>query len=127
MVHQRKPVYFMPPTRTDIRTLPEDVEDAFGSAILDAQYGDFPSGARPFGEGMPSKILKLREDEGGNTYRLSFWLGCPQAVYVLDILMKKSTSGISTPQHDKIRILGRYQAARKHCEETYGTTRKERR
>jgi hypothetical protein len=41
----------------------------FGSALLDAQYGDHPAGARPFGEGVPRDVMKLVEDFAGDTYR----------------------------------------------------------
>jgi len=36
----RKPIHFLGSSRKDIRAMPEDVRDAFGSALLDAQYGD---------------------------------------------------------------------------------------
>lgn len=116
----RKPVHFIPPTRKDIKDLPGDVEDTFGFALLDAQYGDFPAGAKPYGEGLPGKILKLVEDYDGDTYRLAFSLDCSAAVYVLDILKKKSRRGIATPKSDLDRVLKRYKLARKHCEENYG-------
>ena len=49
--------------------MPEDVKDVFGAALLDVQYGDVPSGAKPFGEGLPHQIWKIVEDHEGNTYR----------------------------------------------------------
>ncbi|CAN5795607.1 hypothetical protein BH23GEM9_BH23GEM9_15900 [soil metagenome] len=47
---QRKPLHFLGSARKDLRDMPEDVEDVFRSALLDAQYGDHPEGARPYGE-----------------------------------------------------------------------------
>jgi phage-related protein len=44
----RKPLHFMGSSRKDLRNMPEPVQDVFGSALLDAQYGDDPEGARPF-------------------------------------------------------------------------------
>jgi phage-related protein len=51
----RRPLHFIGSSLKDLRQLPEEVQDVFGSALLDTQYGDFPEGARPFGEGLPSK------------------------------------------------------------------------
>ena len=53
-----------------MRAMPEDVQDVFGRLLLDVQYGERPPGARPFGEGLPSDIMKLVEDSDGDTYRV---------------------------------------------------------
>jgi hypothetical protein len=45
----RKPLHFIGSSKKDLREMPEEVQDVFGSALLDAQYGDHPEGARPFG------------------------------------------------------------------------------
>jgi phage-related protein len=62
MGEPRKSLLFIGSSKKDLRELPEDVKDVFGSALLDAQYGDHPDGARPFGEGLPRAILKLTDD-----------------------------------------------------------------
>jgi phage-related protein len=93
--------------------LPEDVQDVFGSALLDVQYGDTPDGARPFGEGLPHEIWKIVEDDDGNTYRAIYTAAFPEVVYVLDAFMKKSKAGIKTPQADKDRVLARFKAAQR--------------
>lgn len=100
--------------------MPEDVQDVFGSALLDAQYGDFPEGARPFGEGLPSKVMKLVEDYDRDTYRAAYVASLPGAVYVLHVFKKKSTTGIATPRPDKDRIRLRLAAAEAHHRNTYG-------
>ena len=120
----RKPAIFIPPTLKEFGALPEDVEDVFGSAMLDAQYGDFPLGASPFGEGLPTQILKLSEDYNGVTFRLSFWLGCGPVVYVLGTFKKKSKSGIRTPQADIDRIRTRFKRAKEECDEKYDQKKK---
>ena len=63
----RKPLHFVGSSLNDLRAMPEDVQDAFGLALLDAQCGDWPVGARPFGEGTPRGVAKLAEDHDGNT------------------------------------------------------------
>jgi phage-related protein len=101
--------------------MPEDVQDVFGGALLDAQYGDHPEGARPFGEGVPRDVMKLVEDHAGDTYRAAYTVSLPRAVYVLHVFKKKSTSGVATPKPDKELIRNRLQAAREHHDRTYGS------
>lgn len=98
----------------DMRALPDDVKSVFGQALLDAQYGDHPVGARPFGEGLPAAVLKLSEDYDGDTYRAAYTVAVAGVVYVLDVFQKKSKSGIKTPQAVKDRVLKRYHAAEAH-------------
>lgn len=103
--------------------MPDEVQDVFGSALLDAQYGDDPEGARPFGEGLPKSVMKLAEDFDGDTYRAAYTVVLPQAVYVLDIFKKKSKSGIATPKHITNRIRARLNAATDHYQQTYRSRR----
>jgi phage-related protein len=91
--------------------MPEEVKDVFGSALLDAQYGDVPYGARPFGEGLPRQIMKLVEDHDGETYRAAYTVAFEGAVYVLDVFQKKSKTGVRTPKQVKNRVLARFKAA----------------
>lgn len=100
--------------------MPEEVQDVFGSALLDAQYGDVPEGARAFGEGVPRDVMKLVEDYDGDTYRAAYTVSFAKAVYVLHVFKKKSKSGIGTPQPDKELIRARLHAAAAHYQRTYG-------
>ena len=103
--------------------VPEDVKDVFGSALLDVQYGDIPDGAKPFGEGLPHEVWKIVEDDGGGTYRAVYTAAFPEVVYVLDVFMKKSKSGIKTPQADKDRVIQRFKTAKQHYDNHYGKRR----
>ena len=94
--------------------MPDDVKDVFGSALLDVQYGDVPHGAKPFGEGLPREIWKIVEDFDGRTYRLACTTALARAVYVLDVFMKKSHSGIATPKLDKERVRVRFGMAKRN-------------
>lgn len=49
--------------------MPEDVKDVFGNLLDEIQTGFHPVGARPFGEGLPSGVMKLVENHDGETYR----------------------------------------------------------
>lgn len=111
-------------TRKQIKAMPGDVQDVFGSALLDVEYGDVPEGARPFGEGLPSSIMKLVDDFDGNTYRAAYTAAFPGVAYVLDVFQKKSAKGRATPKVDKDRVLQRYKAAKAHYEATYAKRQK---
>ena len=107
----RNPLKWVGSSRKNLAALPEDVQDVFGSALLDVQYGDTPDRARPFGEGLPREVWKIVEDFDGDTYRAVYTAAFPEVVYVLDAFMKKSKAGIKTPQADKYRVLARLKAA----------------
>ena len=117
----RRPLHFIGSSIKDLREMPDEVQDMFGAALLDAQYGDHPEGARPFGEGLPREVMKLVEDFSGDTYRAAYTVAFAKAMYVLDVFKKKSTSGIATPQPDKERIRLRLRAAEEHYRRTYAT------
>ena len=102
----------------DMRGMPDDVQDVFGRAFLDAQYGDRPVGARPFGEGVSREIMKLSDEHYGGTYRAAYAV-FPEAVYVLHVFQKKSKSGIGTPKADKRRIELRLRSALAHYAKNY--------
>ena len=111
------PLRWAPGTKKAMAAMPEDVQDVFGRLLLDAQYGDHPDGARPFGEGLPSDIMKLVDDEDGETYRAAYVVAFRGVVYILDVFQKKSKSGRETPREDLERIKRRYKAAKQHFDE----------
>jgi phage-related protein len=120
----RKPLHFIGSSKKDLRGMPEEVQDVFGSALLDAQFGDVPDGARAFGEGMPHEVMKLVEDFDGDTYRAAYTVAFARAVYVLHVFKKKSKSGIGTPVPDRELIRTRLKAAAEHHRHTYGPERR---
>jgi phage-related protein len=44
--------------------------------------------ARPFGEGLPHTVMKLTEDDDGDTHRAAYTVAFPRAVYVLHVFQK---------------------------------------
>ena len=117
---QRRPLHFIGSSLKDLRAVPEQVQDVFGSALLDAQYGDHPEGARSFGEGIPRGVMKLVEDFDRDTYRAAYTVSFPKAVYVLHVFKKKSTQGVRTPKPDKDLVRSRFRVAEQHYRDTYG-------
>ena len=59
------------------------------------------------------------DDFDGNTYRAVYTAAFPEVVYVLDVFLKKSNSGIGTPQADKNRVLQRFRAAKQDYDDHY--------
>ncbi len=118
----RKTLLWIGSSLRDMRQLPADVQDVFGRAILDAQYGDHPVGARPFGERLSREIMKLSDDHDGETYRAAYTV-FPEAVYVLHVFHKKSTRGAGTPKADKRRIGLRWKSALEHYSRSYPPSR----
>lgn len=110
-VRFRKPLKFVSGVEKAVNELPSDVQDVFGKALMAAQYGDLVPGARPFGEGVSRDVLKLVEDDDGETYRAAFVVAFEGVVYLLDVFQKKSKSGKGTPKADLDRVTARYQAA----------------
>jgi phage-related protein len=117
---ERKPLHFVGSSLKALRAMPEEVQDVFGSALLDAQYGDHPDGARPFGEGLPRSIMKLVEMHDSDTYRAGYTVALPGAVYVLHVFKKKSSSGRATPKPDKNVLRTRLHLAEQHYRSHYG-------
>ena len=118
MAASRKPLLWIGSSLRDMRKLPADVQDVFGRAFLDAQYGDHPVGARPFGEGLSRSVMKLSDDYDGETYRSAYTV-FPEVVYVLHVFHKKSRSGVGTPKADKRRIELRFTSALNHYSRNY--------
>jgi len=55
--------------------------------------------------------MKLVEDHDGDTHWAAYTVAFAGAVYVLDVLQKKSKSGVGTSKHVKDRVLARFRAA----------------
>lgn len=118
MAASRKPLLWIGSSLRDMQRLPADVQDVFGRAFLDAQYGDHPVGARPFGEGLSREIMKLSDNYGGETYRAAYTV-FPEVVYVLHVFQKKSKRGVTAPRPDKRRIELRLGSALEHYSRHY--------
>jgi len=86
-----------------LRALPDDVKAAFGYALHIAEMGGKARSSKPL-KGLGSGLLEVVEDHDGDTYRAVYTVRFATGVYVLDVLQKKSKSGIATPQHDIERI-----------------------
>ncbi|HEX8454471.1 MAG TPA: type II toxin-antitoxin system RelE/ParE family toxin [Longimicrobium sp.] len=118
-VAARKPLHFVGSSHKDLRAMPEDVQDVFGAALLDAQHGESSPNTRAFGEGLPGRVLKLAVDHYGDTYRLACTEKFPRAVYVLHAFKKKSVRGSRTPFAEIELLRNRLRTAAEHYQEHY--------
>ena len=96
-------------SRSDLRALPEEVQDDFGYALYQAQLGLFPAGAKPF-KGLPS-VIEIVENFDKNTYRVVYATKLGDRLYILHVFQKKSKMGIKTPKEEINVIKRRYQIA----------------
>ena len=118
-VAARKPLHFVGSSRQDLRAIPEDVQDVFGAALLDAKCSETPPNVRAFGEGLPGRVLKLAVDHYGDTYRLAYTVKFPRAVYVLHAFKKKSVGRSRTPFAEIELVRTRLRTAAEHYQEHY--------
>ena len=93
--------------------MPDAVRRTFGSALTIVQCGETPGGAKPV-EIKAVSAMKICEDFDGETYRCAYTTRFGEAVYVLHVFQKKSTSGIATPKPDLSLIESRYKQAKEH-------------
>jgi len=99
----------------DLLELAEEVRDHIFQALSDAKLGVKSEAVKPFGEDRRrlAKVMKIVKDaKDGNTYRGVYTIEFPEAIWVLDIFVKKSTKGTATPRSDIERIVGRLKSLR---------------
>jgi phage-related protein len=115
-----KVLEFISGTRDEISEMPLEVKRAFGFDLRMLQNGDMPPSASPFEGGRANEVMKLTERHDGDTYRCVYAAKFEKAVFVLHVFMKKSTSGIATPQKEIDTVYMRLAAAKEFYREHYG-------
>ncbi|HHR8284224.1 TPA: type II toxin-antitoxin system RelE/ParE family toxin [Salmonella enterica subsp. enterica serovar Muenchen] len=95
--------------------MPEDVQNVFGYALHLAQTGGKQSQSRPLKGFGGAGVLEVVEDFLCDTYRAVYTVKFGDAVYVLHVFQKKSSSGIATPKPDMDKIRERLKAAENHA------------
>jgi len=108
---REKPVRWVASSRDDLRDFPDDPRRNVGFALSFAQKGRKHPSAKPLRGFKGAGVFEIVEDYRGDTYRAVYTVRFAEAVYVLHVFMKKSTSGIKTPRHELELIARRLQAA----------------
>lgn len=109
-----KELQFASGSRSEMLEMPELVRRRFGFQLRQVQKRETPEGATPAEGSSASEVMKLRVSNDGDTYRCVYAAKFEKAVYVLHVFMKKSKSGIATPQSDIELVKTRLQAAKAH-------------
>lgn len=85
-------------SRRDLKAFPEEVKDAIGYALFEAQVGRKPEAAKPLVGFGGAGVLEIIEDFQRNTYRAVYTVKFSELIYVLHAFQKKSKKGIATPK-----------------------------
>lgn len=102
-------------SRKDLQRMPRAVQRTIGYALRVAQGGSHAEYAWRMTGNLRDVIEVITDDDAGKrTYRLFYTTAIGEAVYVLDVIQKKSKKGRATPQADLDRITKRLKAAREH-------------
>jgi phage-related protein len=91
-----KPLVWIGSSLKDLRKFPEEVKDAFGYALYEAQCGLKPLAAKPLSGFGGAGVLEFIEDFQTDTYRAVYTVRFEGVVYVLHAFQKKSKKGIKT-------------------------------
>lgn len=95
-----KPVFWIGSTKSDLSALHEDVRDAVGQALFEAQKGGKHARAKSLRGYGDASVLEVVVDHAGDTFRAIYTVRWPGRVYVLHVFQKKSKAGIGMPKAD---------------------------
>jgi phage-related protein len=109
-----KPVVWIGSTKDDLVAFPEEVVDAIGYALYEAQKGNKHPSAKPLHGFGGAGVLEIVENYDGDTYRAIYTVRLAGLVYVLNIFQKKSKSGIKTPKAEIDLVKARLKRAEEH-------------
>ena len=106
-----KPIIWIASTKSDLISLPKDIQDEIGYALYQAQLGGKSDHAKPLKGFGGASILEVVERDSGGTYRAVYTVKFKEAIAVLHVFQKKSKSGIATPKQDIELIKNRFKVA----------------
>ena len=106
-----RPLRWIGSAKKDLLSMPDEVQQAFGFALYQAQIGLLHPDAKPLKGFGSAGILEIVEDWRGNAYRAVYTVRFAQAVFVLHCFQKKSKHGIETPAADMEMIRKRLKEA----------------
>jgi phage-related protein len=112
-----KPLKWMGSSKRDLLSMPVAVRRLFGHALDYAQKGKQHKDAYVLKGFGSAGVLEIIDDDEGGTYRAVYTVKFKEAVFVLHVFQKKSTSGIAIPKPDMELIRLRFKAAEAMAEE----------
>ncbi len=114
-----KSVEWIASSLDDLKSLPEDVQQAVGYALYRAQCGEKHPSVKPLKGFKGASVLEVVQDFDGDTYRAVYTIKFEEVVYILHVFQKKSKRGIKTPKQDIELIEARLRRAKEHYEQYY--------
>jgi phage-related protein len=112
-----KPLYWLGPSKKDLKEMPDEIKDTFGFALFLAQQGQKHDQAKALKGFGSAGVLEIVERDQGGTYRAVYTVRFKEAVYVLHCFQKKSKTGIATPKPEIDLIKMRLKQAEAHARE----------
>jgi len=109
-----KPVSWVGSSKEDLSVLHEDVKDAVGQALFEAQKGGRHPSVKPLSGYGDAGVLEVVVDHRGDTYRAVYTVRWPERLYVLHVFKKKSKAGRKTPKAEMNVIDARLKRVREH-------------
>ena len=95
-----KPLRWVGPSRSDIKSFPRPVRSEIGQALYAAQRGEADPAAKTMKGFGGRSVIEIVAPYDGNTWRAVYTVRFEDAVYVLHAFQKKSKSGIATPKKE---------------------------
>lgn len=106
-----KPIIWIASTKSDLISLPDDIQDSIGYALHQAQKREKSDKAKSFKGFGNAAVLEIVENNAGGTYRAVYTIKFKEAIAVLHVFQKKSKHGIATPKQDVELIKSRFKLA----------------
>ena len=113
----REVIFINPDAESGYEELPVEVGETADGVLTLLQNGRVPErkGLWRTLKGKLGGVGEIRINDSTNTFRIYLWLGCIQALYVLDAGMKKSPTGNEIPQWQQDRLADRRNRAAEDC------------
>ncbi|HLX52365.1 MAG TPA: type II toxin-antitoxin system RelE/ParE family toxin [Aquella sp.] len=106
-----KDIIFIGTALEDLSSMPQKIKADFGHSLWEAQKNAHPKLAKALSGFGNAKVVELRANWAGDTFRAVYTVQFKNTVYVLHCFKKKSTSGIATPKPDMDLIKKRLKMA----------------
>jgi phage-related protein len=106
-----KKVIWVGPSRRELRSFPDPVQDHVGYALYVAQRGGKHRDAKTLSGFGGAGMVEVVSDYRGDTFRAVYTVRFAGSLFVLHAFQKKSKSGRDTPQRDMDLIRQRLREA----------------
>jgi phage-related protein len=94
-----KPIIWIASTKSDLISLPDEVQDEIGHALYQAQKGEKSDKAKPFKGFGSAAVLEIVENDAGGTYRAVYTVKFKEALLLCCTCFRKNQSKVLLPQN----------------------------